>query len=230
MKRYFWMLCGFSLALLAWGFYEAVFVAPVEATMGSVYRIFYWHVPINISAEVFPYVNMIASIAFLYFRRTKQELAAKLDALAIATAEVTVLYVGLRLATGMLWGRPVWGIWWAWDARLTSFLMLFLLYVSYLLVRRFSTSSQAPVIAAVLSVFAGIDVPIVFMSIRWWRTQHPAPVLTGDGSLDPSMWPAFLWNLAAWFCWGITLVWARYAIVRREQRAEARAALKALEA
>jgi heme exporter protein C len=230
MKRYFWMLCGFSLALLAWGFYEAVFVAPVEATMGSIYRIFYWHVPINISAEIFPYINMTASIAFLYFRRTKQELAAKLDALAIATAEVTVMYVGLGLATGMLWGRPVWGIWWAWDARLTSALMLFLLYVSYILVRKFSTSSQAPVIAAVLSVFAGIDVPIVFMSIRWWRTQHPAPVLTGDGSLDPSMWPAFLWNAAAWFCWGIALIWARYAIVRREQRAEERAALRALEA
>ncbi len=226
MKRLFWALCGLSMALLLIGFYEAVFVAPVEATMGQIYRIFYWHVPINISAEVFPYANMIASIAFLYFRRTKPDLAAKLDALAISTAEVTVLYVGLGLATGMLWGRPVWGIWWAWDARLTSFLMLFLLYVSYLLVRRFSESSQSAVVAAVLSVFAGVDVPIVFMSIRWWRTQHPAPVLTGDGSLDASMWPAFLWNMVAWFVWGVTLVWARYALVRREQVAAEQHALE----
>ena len=186
-------------------------------------------VPINISAEIFPYANMLASIAFLYFRRTRPERAAKLDALAMSTAEVTVLYVGLGLATGMLWGRPVWGIWWAWDARLTSFLMLFLLYVSYLLVRRFSESSQSAVVAAVLSVFAGVDVPIVFMSIRWWRTQHPAPVLTGDGSLAPSMWPAFLWNMVAWFCWGVTLVWARYALVRREQVATEQYALEALE-
>lgn len=229
MKRLFWILCAFSLALLGIGFYEAVFVAPVEATMGPVYRIFYWHVPINISAEVFPYVNMVASIAYLYLRRTRVELAAKLDALAIATAEVTVLYVGLGLATGMLWGRPVWGIWWAWDARLTSFLMLFLLYVSYLLVRRFSDGGQSAVVAAVLSVFAGIDVPIVFMSIRWWRTQHPAPVLTGDGSLDPSMWPAFLINMAAWFVWGVVLVWGRYAVVRREQVATEQIALQALE-
>jgi heme exporter protein C len=228
MKRAFWMLCGLSLVLLAIGFYEAVFVAPVEATMGQVYRIFYWHVPINISAEIFPYVNMIASIAFLYFRRTKPAIAEKLDALAMATAEVTVLYVGLGLATGMLWGRPVWGIWWAWDARLTSALMLFLLYVSYILVRKFSAGANSAVIAAVLSVFAGIDVPIVFMSIRWWRTQHPAPVLTGDGSLDPSMWPAFLWNMAAWFAWGCTLVWARYAVVRKEQAADAEAAMEAL--
>lgn len=230
MKRIFWMLCGLSVALLAWGFYEAVFIAPVEATMGSIYRIFYWHVPINISAEIFPYVNMIASIGFLWARRTKPELAQKLDALAISTAEITVLYVGLGLATGMLWGRPVWGIWWAWDARLTSFLMLFLLYVSYLLVRRFSSSSQAPVIAAVLSIFAGIDIPIVFESITWWRTQHPAPVLRGDGSLDKSMWPALLWNMAAWFVWGCALIWARYAIVRREQQIAEHEALTALEA
>lgn len=229
MKRPFLILLGFSVGLLLIGFYEAVFVAPVEATMGQVYRIFYWHVPINISAEIFPYANMIASLGFLYFRRTKPEIASKLDALAVSTAEVTVLYVGLGLATGMLWGRPVWGIWWAWDARLTSFLLLFLLYVSYLLVRNFSGSSQVPVIAAVLSVFAGIDVPIVFMSIRWWRTQHPAPVLTGEGSLDASMWPAFLWNMFAWFFWGLTLVWARYAIVRREQQLAEQTALQALE-
>ena len=229
MKRLFPALLLFNLVLLGIGFYEAIFVAPVEATMGQVYRIFYWHVPINISAEIFPYANMVASLGFLYFRRTKPDIALKLDALAVSTAEVTVLYVGLGLATGMLWGRPVWGIWWAWDARLTSFLLLFLLYVSYLLVRNFSGGSQTPVIAAVLSVFAGIDVPIVFMSIRWWRTQHPAPVLTGEGSLDPSMRPALYWNMFAWFFWGLTLVWARYAIVRREQQVAERAALQALE-
>jgi heme exporter protein C len=85
-----------------------------------------------------------------------------------------VLYVGLGLITGMIWARPVWGIWWTWDERLTSFLVLFLLYVSYLLVRQFS-SDQTAIIAAVLSVFAGIDVPIVFMSIRWWRTSTQLP-------------------------------------------------------
>jgi heme exporter protein C len=230
MKRAFWMLCGFSLVLLAIGFYEAVFVAPVEATMGQVYRIFYWHVPIATSAETFPYVNMLAAIMYLFIRRSKPVLAEKLDALALASADVTVLYVGLTLASGMLWGRPVWGIWWAWDARLTSVLLLFLLYVSYLLVRRFTTDSNAPVVGAVISIFAGIDVPIVFMSIRWWRTQHPAPVLTGEGSLDPSMWPPLLWNFAAWFLWGCCLIWARYAIVRKEQQAVAADAMKALEA
>lgn len=197
--------------------------------MGSIYRIFYWHVPINISAEIFPYVNLLASIAFLLTRYTKPDLAAKLDALALATAEVTVLYVGLGLITGMIWARPVWGIWWTWDERLTSYLLLFLLYVSYLLVRQFS-SNQSPIIAAVLSIFAGIDVPIVFMSIRWWRTQHPAPVLTGDGSLDRTMWPAFLLNMAAWFLWGCSLVWARYVIAVREQQVAESVAMNTLEA
>ncbi|WP_246153457.1 cytochrome c biogenesis protein CcsA [Terriglobus albidus] len=208
-----------SSVLLIAGFYEAVFVAPVEATMGSIYRIFYWHVPINVAAEIFPYVNMLASIALLLMKDKKPDFAGKLDALALATAEVTVLYSFLGLATGMLWGRPVWGIWWAWDARMTSFLALFLLYVSYLILRHFSSSEQVTLVAAVLSIFAGIDVPIVFMSIRWWRTQHPSPVLSGDGSLDRSMWPAILINLAAWFLWGCTLVYARYVIVRHEQRA-----------
>jgi len=219
MRRPFWILLSLSSVLLIAGFYEAVFVAPVEATMGSIYRIFYWHVPINIAAEVFPYVNMLASIALLLMKDKKPDFAGKLDALALATAEVTVLYSFLGLATGMLWGRPVWGIWWAWDARMTSFLALFLLYVSYLIVRHFSSSEQVTLVAAVLSIFAGVDVPIVFMSIRWWRTQHPSPVFGGEGSLDRSMWPAILINLAAWFLWGCTLVYARYVIVRYEQRA-----------
>lgn len=229
MGRKFWIFCGLSLVLLLIGTFEAIFVAPVEATMGSIYRIFYWHVPINISAEIFPYVNLLASVGFLFTRHTKPTLASKLDALALAAAEVTVLYVGLGLITGMIWARPEWGIWWTWDERLTSFLLLFLLYVSYLLVRQFS-SNQSAVIAAVLSVFAGIDVPIVFMSIRWWRTQHPAPVLTGDGSLDRTMWPAFLLNMAAWFCWGCWLVWARYALAVREQEVEESIALNVVEA
>ena len=226
MRRPFWILLSLSAVLLIAGFYEAVFVAPVEATMGSIYRIFYWHVPINISAEIFPYANMLASITLLLTRNSKPDWAGKLDALALATAEVTVLYSFLGLATGMLWARPVWGIWWAWDARMTSFLALFLLYVSYLILRHFSSSEQVTLVAAVLSIFAGIDVPIVFMSIRWWRTQHPSPVLSGDGSLDRSMWPAILVNLVAWFLWGCTLICARYVIVRHEQSVSAREALE----
>lgn len=230
MKKTFYVLAGISVALLCFGFYEAIYAAPTEATMGPVQRIFYWHVPLNIMGEITPYVNMLASIAYLFLHGRNHVAAQKADALAVAAAEVTVLYVGLGLLAGILWGRPAWGIWWAWDARTTSTLLLLLLYVSYLLLRRFSNDGGSRTVSAVLSIFAGVDVPIVFMSIRWWRTQHPAPVLTGDGSLDKTMWPPFLWNILAFFVWAVVLIWARYAILRREQVIEEAHAMELLEA
>jgi heme exporter protein C len=131
----------------------------------------------------------------------------------------------------MLWGRAAWGIWWTWDARLTSMLLLWLLYVSYLMLRKLSATGQTQTLAAVLSVFAAIDVPIVFMSIRWWRTQHPAPVFFGgqDSGIDPSMMPAFGWNVLGWAMWGVFLLAFRYALERRRQEREQEAALKSIE-
>jgi len=138
-----------------------------------------------------------------------------------------VLYASIGLATGMLWARPAWGIWWTWDARLTTFLLLWLLYVSYLLLRSFSAAGQTAVVSAVLAVFAAIDVPICYMSIRWWRTQHPAPVFGGgaDSGIDPSMYPAVWWNLIGWTMWGAFVLGLRYAIERRRQRQSAADAL-----
>lgn len=218
MKRLFYLSVGLALALLAFSTYQAWYVAPTEATMGPVQRIFYWHVPLFIVGEVTPYINMLASLVYLYFRSRNTKLALQADALAVAAAEVTTVFVGLGLIAGILWGRPAWGIWWAWDARTTSTLLLWLLYVSYLLTRRFSSDESSKTLGAVLSVFAGVNVPIVFMSIRWWRTQHPAPVLTGDGYLDPSMKAVLGWNTLAFFVWGAVLLWARYAILRLEQQ------------
>ncbi|GAA3762335.1 cytochrome c biogenesis protein CcsA [Terriglobus aquaticus] len=218
MKRLFYLCAGLAVALLAFSTYRAWYVAPTEATMGPVQRIFYWHVPLFIVGEVTPYVNMLASLGYLYFRSRNTRLALQADALAVAAAEVTTVFVGLGLVAGILWGRPAWGIWWAWDARTTSTLLLWLLYVSYLLARRFSSDESSKTLGAVLSIFAGVNVPIVFMSIRWWRTQHPAPVLTGDGYLDPSMKAVLGWNILAFFVWGTVLVWARYAILRVEQQ------------
>ena len=217
MKRLFYLCAGLALALLAFSTYQAWYVAPTEATMGPVQRIFYWHVPLFIVGEITPYVNMLASLVYLYFRSRNTRIALQADALAVAAAEVTTVFVGLGLVAGILWGRPAWGIWWAWDARTTSTLLLWLLYVSYLLARRFSSEESSKTLGAVLSIFAGVNVPIVFMSIRWWRTQHPAPVLTGDGYLDPSMKAVLGWNILAFMAWGAVLVWARYAILRVEQ-------------
>jgi heme exporter protein C len=208
-----------TFAVLALGFFEAM-TAPKEATMGNLYRVFFYHFPHTILSFVFPYMNCVAALLFLYWRRTNVQKALAADAFALASAEVTVLYASVGLATGMLWGRAAWGIWWTWDARLTTYLLLWLLYVSYLLVRRLTTGDQKAVFSAVLAIFAAIDIPICFMSIRWWRTQHPAPVFGGGAGsgIDPHMYPAVLWNLTAWAMWGGFVLGLRYAIERRRQR------------
>jgi heme exporter protein C len=217
---------GLTLLVIAFGFYKAM-TAPTEATMGNLYRVFFYHFPHTILSFVFPYFNCVASLGYLYWRSRSPHRAAAADAFALASAEVTVLYASIGLASGMLWGRAAWGIWWAWDARLTTYLLLWLLYVSYILLRRFSSTGQTGVISAVLAIFAGIDIPICFESIRWWRTQHPAPVFGGsaDSGIDPSMVPAVLWNMAAWTLWGAFILGLRYAIERRRQRSAAAYAL-----
>jgi heme exporter protein C len=206
-------------------------LAPTEETMGNVQRIFYYHVPSSMLSLLFPYVNFGASLAYLFWRRREPLKALTADAVALASAEVTVVYASICLLTGMTWGRAVWGIWWTWDARLTSMLLLWLLYVSYMMLRKLSSTGQTHTLAAVLSVFAAIDVPIVYMSIQWWRTQHPAPVFGGgpDSGIDPSMRPAFGWNVLAWAVWGLLLLAMRYALERRRQQHDQEAALRAIE-
>jgi heme exporter protein C len=208
-----------TFVVLAIGFYAAM-TAPKEATMGNLYRVFFYHFPHTILSFVFPYLNCIAAFLFLYWRGRNPQRALVADALALASAEITVLYASVGLATGMLWGRAAWGIWWTWDARLTTYLLLWLLYVSYLLLRKLTSGDQKAIFSAVLAIFAAIDIPICFMSIRWWRTQHPAPVFGGgaDSGIDPHMLPAVLWNLVAWAMWGAFVLGLRYAIERRRQR------------
>jgi heme exporter protein C len=207
-----------TLIVLAVGFDKAM-TAPKEATMGNLYRVFFYHFPHTILSFVFPYLNCLGSFAYLFWRNRNPALAGKADAFAVAAAEVTVLYASIGLASGMLWGRAAWGIWWAWDARLTTYLLLWLLYVSYILLRGLSAPGQTAVLSAVLGIFAAIDIPICFESIRWWRTQHPAPVFGGseDSGIDPTMVPAVLWNMLAWALWGFFVLGLRYAIERRRQ-------------
>lgn len=208
-----------TLLVLAVGFYQAM-TAPTEATMGNLYRVFFYHLPHTILSFVFPYLNCIAALLYLLWRKNNPSRALAADAFALAAAEVTVLYATVGLATGMLWARAAWGIWWTWDARLTTYLLLWLLYVSYLLLRSFAAAGQTAVLSSVLAIFAAIDIPICFMSIRWWRTQHPAPVFGGgeDSGIDPSMVPAVLWNMLAWAMWGAFVLGLRYALERRRQR------------
>jgi len=221
-----------TLAMIVYATRLALVVAPTDALQGNVFRIFFYHVPHSMLSLVWPYVNLVASAGFLFWRRRDPLKALTADAVAVASAEVTLVYASICLATGMLWGRVEWGIWWTWDARLTSMLVLWLLYVSYLILRQLSSVGQTQTLAAVLSIFAGIDVPIVYMSIRWWRTQHPAPVFMSgdpDAGVDKSYYPAWEANILAWAMWGLLLIAMRYALERRRQQREQDAALKAIE-
>jgi len=212
MKRVFPILAILTAVLLSYGLYEALVVAPTEKTMGDVQRIFYYHVPSAWTAGVLFFVNFLASIIYLARRNMKA------DALALASAEVGVVFCTIVLVTGPIWARPVWGIWWTWDLRLTLTLVLWLIYVSYLLLRRFSSSGQTPVIAAVLAIFGTLDIPLVYFSIWFFRTQHPQPVIGGGGSIDPRMLQAFFVNLIAFTCFGALVCWSRYRleVLRRE--------------
>jgi len=212
MKRLFPILSIVTAALLSWGLYGALVTAPTEKTMGEVQRIFYYHVPSAWIAFCLFFVNLAASIVYLVRR------SLKADALAVASAEVGVVFCTIVLVTGPIWARPVWGIWWTWDLRLTLTLVLWLIYVSYLILRRFSSSGQTPKIAAVLAVLGALDVPLVYFSIWFFRTQHPQPVMGGGGSIDPRMLHVFFVNLAAFSCFGALVCWSRYRleVVRRE--------------
>src|SRR6267378_1726015 len=157
-------------------------------------------------------------ITGLYFLIHSRFSRADTDALAMVSAEVGVVFCTVVLVTGPIWARPVWGIWWTWDVRLTSTLVLWLIYLSYLLLRRFSDSAQAPVLAAVLAIFGALDIPLVYFSIWFFRTQHPQPVIGGGGSIDPRMWRVLLINWMAFLCFALLMCWSRYRLetMRRE--------------
>jgi len=168
------------------------------------------------------------AIAGMYFLIKKYFSRERADALAVVSAEVVVVFCTVVLVTGPLWARPVWGIWWTWDVRLTSTLVLWLIYLSYLMLRRFSTSSQTPLLAAALAVFGALDVPLVYFSIWIFRTQHPQPVIGGGGSIDPRMLRVLLINWLAFLCFAGLICWSRYRLEILQRELEETQALEAM--
>jgi heme exporter protein C len=134
------------------------------------------------------------------------------DRLARAGALVGLVFTTVTLVMGMLWAKPIWGTFWAWDARLTSTLVLWIIYAGYLLVRRLAEPGrQAARIAAVVGIFGFIDVPIVHFSVTWWRTQHPGPVIVND-ALPPEMLATFLFTMACTLALAAAMIAIRYRI------------------
>jgi heme exporter protein C len=222
MKRAFPILAIVTAGLLSFGLYEALVVAPTEQTMGEVQRIFYYHVPSAWTAFLLFLINFVASLVYLIKRNTKA------DIVALVSAEVGVVFCSVVLVTGPIWARPVWGIWWTWDMRLTLTLVLWLIYVSYLVLRHFSSGSQTPLIAAVLAIFGALDVPLVYFSIWYFRTQHPSPVIGRGGELDPRMAHVLLINWLAFSCFAFLVCWSRYRLERIKRDVEETQALEAL--
>ncbi len=193
-----------AAAVLAWNTY-AISQLPDEVNQGVVFKIIFFHVPMWAAGGTAVTVSLIASVLFLMTRNFK------FDALAVASTEVGLAFLSVGLATGSIWGRQIWGIWWTWDARLTSALLCWILYAAYLMLRRaLEEPTQRATFAAVFSIFAFLDVPIVFFSIKWWRTQHPQPVFWGQGSFPPDWTRHFLWNMAAMVMLGTVLMVVRY--------------------
>lgn len=214
-----------AVGLVFFAGYAALFIAPDERTMHEIQRIFYFHLGCWTAMFTALMIAFVANIGWLVQRKPHW------DWLSVSSIEVGVVCCTAGLITGMLWGKPAWGIWWTWDARLTTCFILWLLYVSYLLLRGLiEEPGRRATLSAVFGIFAFLDAPLVYASNRLWRTQHPAPVLFGgpNSGLDPIMVKVLMISMAAIVVvTGIVLV-ERYRLERlRHELDELRVAFEA---
>jgi heme exporter protein C len=198
---------------LVTGLYSAFVYAPPDAVQGEVQRIMYLHVPLILVSYLAFFVVFVTSILYLA-RRCERH-----DAIAHSSAEIGVLFTALAIAAGSIWGRPTWGTWWTWDARLTTTTILLLIFIGYLMLRALvDDPSRGATFSAVLGIIGFLDVPIIHMSVVWWRTLHqPASVLRpGPSTVAPDMQVALYTNLVAF------VVLYGYFLVKRIRLEEAR--------
>jgi heme exporter protein C len=185
--------------------------APYETTMGLIQKVFYYHVPAAMMMFVSAFVCGIASAVYLFKRKPAA------DRLAVAAAELVAVFGVIVLVTGPIWARKAWGVWWQWEARLTSTLVLWMIFLAYLLLRRYGGPGSDRLSAA-LALFGMANVPFVYWSVNVWRTLHPktSVVMT----LDPAMRPAFWWCIAAFSLLYVVLISARVRVEQQRARVE----------
>ncbi|MBE7558017.1 cytochrome c biogenesis protein CcsA [bacterium] len=206
-----------ALLMLAYSLCRVFLTTPNEKMQGTVQRIFYYHVPFAWVALFAFFMVFIFSILYLARRREW------MDAMAVSNAEVGVFFCTLVLITGPLWAKPVWGVYWDWDARLTSTFVLWLIYLGYMLLRAFvHDTHRRAVLSAAVGIFGFLDVPLVYFSIRLFNTQHPKPVIAGgEGSgLAPVMRNTLFICLIAITLFYVCLLVRRYRLERLRQEAE----------
>ena len=209
-----WLLLATTAALMPVALHRIFLVAPEEKVMGAVQKLFYFHVPLASVTFLAVFTLLAGAVGYLWTRR------AGWDHLSVASAEVGLLFCTLVLTTGPVWAKPAWGVWWTWEAKLTTTLILWLLLAGILLARAYAaTPEQGARIASVLGVVAALDVPIVYKAVDWWRGQHP--IIFGAGKSDPlapGMLSAFLIAMAVFTLLYALLVAARMRLAGLEDR------------
>src|SRR5713101_1536387 len=207
-----------GLVLLAGVYVRALAFTPIERLQGAAQKIYYLHLPAAIWTETAMIVVGVAGLFYLFLHDPR------LDRFAAASAEVGTVFATIVLTTGPLWGKPIWGTWWTWDARLTSMLLLFFLYVGYLLLRG---AVRDPALAArygaVLGICGACLVPFIHFSVYFFPTLHPQPIVLKPStpSLPGSMLTTFLYSLAVFTLLYVGFVTQRYAIGREKELGEA---------
>jgi heme exporter protein C len=207
-----WLGIVACVAVIATQAYS-IATSPAEGDMGHLQKIMYVHVPAAWMTFLAFFVVLVFSTRYLWSGRENDDL------LAASAAEVGAVFNGLTLLLGMIWGRPAWGVWWVWDARLTSTLVLFLIFVGYLALRAFVDDPHRKARwSAAVGAIGAINVPIVYMSVKWWRTLHQPP--SSPSTLDPAYTMGLRLNAIAFLLVLIYFIWKRYEIARVERAIE----------
>ncbi len=208
-----------TLLLMVAALFMVFVYVPTEAVQGTVQRIFYFHVPCAWVA--FAAFALVALSGIFYLWLGQQVW----DDLGYAAAETGMVFCSLVLVTGSIWARPIWGAWWTWDSRLTTTLILWLLYAGYLMIRAMADDSpQVARSSAVFGIIAAADVPIIIVSVRLWRTIHPAVLVTrqgGHGLENPRMVATLLLSMAAFSALFAWLLMLRFSTLRTRTRCDA---------
>lgn len=218
VRRWALGLGAAAAATMLWSLYMVFFYAPTEREMGVVQRIFYVHVPSAWVAFLAFGVVALCSLGYLWLKDER------LDAIAVAAAELGVVFTTIVLITGPLWGKIAWGAWWVWDARLTLTLLLWFIYVGYFMVRGATENvERGKRFGAIVGVVGAVDIPLIHMSVQWFRSQHPQPVIMKpEGpSAAPEIVQTLLVSLLAFTLLFFSLLLARYLVARLQERLDA---------
>ena len=207
------ILIVFSSVMMLTAVYMIFFYAPTERVMGIVQKIFYFHLPLAFMAFLSYFVAFVSGVLYL----AKKDI--KWDIIGSASVEIGVVFTTLILITGSLWARPIWNTWWTWDPRLTSSLILWLIYVAYIILRMsVEQAERRATFCAVMAIVGFIDVPIVFLSARLWRTIHPVVIKSKSIDMEPAMISVLAISMAAFLLFWITLIKIRSRVDFMELR------------